>query len=156
VCTPSAYRWRYGCQPYAPAALFSPETFLFCLWYSFLSETQSLVRREGSGKLKKCRIVSEEIEQKNFMIAGALVEIRTQAIRNTSLKVSLQHNEPITEHRNRRLNVHVKPRFGVAESLRPEHSGRCELLSAGRARSMRSAGVRNGAQRRFELRRHVT
>jgi hypothetical protein len=23
----SAHRWRWGCQPYAPAALYSPETF---------------------------------------------------------------------------------------------------------------------------------
>jgi hypothetical protein len=33
----SAHRWRWGCQPYAPAALYSPET-LFCFWYSFLLE----------------------------------------------------------------------------------------------------------------------
>jgi hypothetical protein len=33
----SAHRWWQGCQPYAPAALHSSETFLlFCFWYSFL------------------------------------------------------------------------------------------------------------------------
>jgi hypothetical protein len=33
----SAHRWRQGCQPYAVAALYSPETLLFlCFWYSFL------------------------------------------------------------------------------------------------------------------------
>jgi hypothetical protein len=36
----SAHRWRWGCQPYAPAALAPPppqENF----WYSFLSEAES-------------------------------------------------------------------------------------------------------------------
>jgi hypothetical protein len=32
----SAHRWRQGCEPYAPAALCSPETLFFCFWYSFL------------------------------------------------------------------------------------------------------------------------
>jgi hypothetical protein len=35
-----ACRWRQGCQPYAPAALYSSETLLFCLWYSFLLEAE--------------------------------------------------------------------------------------------------------------------
>jgi hypothetical protein len=51
----SAHRWRLGCQPYAPAALCSPEIF-FCFWYSFLLEAEKpegLVRPEGSDKLKK-------------------------------------------------------------------------------------------------------
>jgi hypothetical protein len=51
----SAHRWRYGCQPYALAALHSPETLLFsCLWYSILfeAEAEGLVRPEGLGKFK--------------------------------------------------------------------------------------------------------
>jgi hypothetical protein len=32
----SAHRWRRGCQPYAPAALYSPKTLFFCFWFSFL------------------------------------------------------------------------------------------------------------------------
>jgi hypothetical protein len=33
----SAHRWRWGCQPYAPAALYSQED----PWYSFLLEAES-------------------------------------------------------------------------------------------------------------------
>jgi hypothetical protein len=35
----SAHRWLQGCQPCAPVALYSPETF-FCSWYSFLLEAE--------------------------------------------------------------------------------------------------------------------
>jgi hypothetical protein len=35
-----AHRWRQGCQPYAPAALYSAETLFFCFWYSFLLEAE--------------------------------------------------------------------------------------------------------------------
>jgi hypothetical protein len=35
----SAYKWQQGFQPYAPAALYSPETF-FCFWYSLLLEAE--------------------------------------------------------------------------------------------------------------------
>jgi hypothetical protein len=50
----SAHRCRQGFQPYAPAALYSPETF-FYFWFIFLLETewsQGLVRLEGLSKLK--------------------------------------------------------------------------------------------------------
>jgi hypothetical protein len=30
-----AHRWRHGCQPYAPATIYSPQTLFFCFWYSF-------------------------------------------------------------------------------------------------------------------------
>jgi hypothetical protein len=36
----SAHRWRSGCQPYASAALYSPETLFLCFWYSFLLEAE--------------------------------------------------------------------------------------------------------------------
>jgi hypothetical protein len=36
----SAHRWRQGCQPYAPAVLYSPETLCICFWYSFLLEAE--------------------------------------------------------------------------------------------------------------------
>jgi hypothetical protein len=37
----SVHRWRQGCQPYAPTALYSPETLLFLrFWYSFLLEAE--------------------------------------------------------------------------------------------------------------------
>jgi hypothetical protein len=34
----SAHRWRKGCQPYEPAALYSPQTLFFYFRYSFLLE----------------------------------------------------------------------------------------------------------------------
>jgi hypothetical protein len=33
----SAHRWRWGCQPYAPASFYPPEDS----WYSFLLATES-------------------------------------------------------------------------------------------------------------------
>jgi hypothetical protein len=36
----SAYSWRWGCQPYAPAAFYSQEDS----WYSFLLEAESTPR----------------------------------------------------------------------------------------------------------------
>jgi hypothetical protein len=36
----SAHRWRYGCQPNAPAALYYPVTLFFCFRYSFLLEAE--------------------------------------------------------------------------------------------------------------------
>jgi hypothetical protein len=35
--TQSAHRWRWGCQPHAPASLYPQEDS----WYSFLSEAES-------------------------------------------------------------------------------------------------------------------
>jgi hypothetical protein len=35
-----AHRWQQGCQPYTLAELYSPETFLFRFWYSFLLEAE--------------------------------------------------------------------------------------------------------------------
>jgi hypothetical protein len=49
----SVHRWRWGCQPYAPAALYPQEDS----WYSFVSEAEStpraMLRLEGLGILKK-------------------------------------------------------------------------------------------------------
>jgi hypothetical protein len=36
----SAHRRQQDCQPYATAALYSPETFFVCFWYSFLLEAE--------------------------------------------------------------------------------------------------------------------
>jgi hypothetical protein len=33
-----AHRWRQDFQPYALAALYTPETSYLCFWYSFLLE----------------------------------------------------------------------------------------------------------------------
>jgi hypothetical protein len=38
----TANRWRQGCQPYAPAALYPQEVFIYKVsWYSFLLEAES-------------------------------------------------------------------------------------------------------------------
>jgi hypothetical protein len=65
----SAHRWQWGCQPYAPAALYSTKTFLsasgthFC---QMLSDLQGLVRLEGLGKLKKFEPVKTPHIQPTF------------------------------------------------------------------------------------------
>jgi hypothetical protein len=38
----SAHRWRQGCQPYALATFYDPETLLSCYWYSFLLEAEQI------------------------------------------------------------------------------------------------------------------
>jgi hypothetical protein len=45
----SAHRRRWGCQPYAPAALYPPGRS----WYSFLLEAESVPGLERLGKLNK-------------------------------------------------------------------------------------------------------
>jgi hypothetical protein len=40
VALDSRLTWRKGCQPYALAALYSPETLFVCFWYSLLSESE--------------------------------------------------------------------------------------------------------------------
>jgi hypothetical protein len=57
VSTWIIHRWRWCCQPYAPAALYPQEYS----WYSFLLEAEStpgaIVRLEGLGKLKKIHLI---------------------------------------------------------------------------------------------------
>jgi hypothetical protein len=48
----SAERWRQGCQPYAPAALCSPDTLLFCFWYSVLLEAESTPGPSGARRFE--------------------------------------------------------------------------------------------------------
>jgi hypothetical protein len=62
-----ANRWRQGCQPYAPAALY-PQVSLFIFkdsWYSFLLEaelTPGPVRLEGLSQFKKFTSLGLEIQ----------------------------------------------------------------------------------------------
>jgi hypothetical protein len=54
----SAHRWLQGCQPYAPAALYSPRNIIIFLFLVFISvrelrAPQAIVRPERLGKLKK-------------------------------------------------------------------------------------------------------
>jgi hypothetical protein len=36
----SAHRLRLGSEPYAPVALYSPQTLFLCFWYSFLLQAE--------------------------------------------------------------------------------------------------------------------
>jgi hypothetical protein len=47
----SVQRWRQGCQSYAPAALYSPETLSFCSWYSFLLEAEWIPGHSEAGRI---------------------------------------------------------------------------------------------------------
>jgi hypothetical protein len=72
----SAHRWRWGCQPYAPAALYPQEDS----WYSFLLQAEStparaIVRLEGLGQLKKS--TSSGLEPATFrLVAECLSQLR--------------------------------------------------------------------------------
>jgi hypothetical protein len=69
----TANRWRKGCQPYAPAALY-PQVSLFFFkdsWYSFLVEAESTpgpVQSEGLGQFK--RATSSGLEPATFRLAA--------------------------------------------------------------------------------------
>jgi hypothetical protein len=65
----SAHRWRQGCEPYAPAELYSLEALFFCYDTHFrwrLSKPQDLVPSEGLGKLKKNSFTSSGLETVTF------------------------------------------------------------------------------------------
>jgi hypothetical protein len=48
----SAHRWRQGCQPYAPAALYFPEALFFYFWYSFLLEAEWITGPSAAGRIR--------------------------------------------------------------------------------------------------------
>jgi hypothetical protein len=47
----SAHRWRQGCQPYGPAALYCPETLFFYFWYSFMLEEEWTPGHRSAGRI---------------------------------------------------------------------------------------------------------
>jgi hypothetical protein len=41
-----------GCEPYALAVLYSPETLFFCFWYLFLLEAEYTPDPTAAGRVK--------------------------------------------------------------------------------------------------------
>jgi hypothetical protein len=72
----SIHRWRWGCQPYAPAALYPPERFLVLIFVMGWVDPRTIVRLEGLGQLKK-KSTSLELEPATFrLVAQYLNQLR--------------------------------------------------------------------------------
>jgi hypothetical protein len=52
----SAHRWRWVCQPCAPAAFCSPETLVLYFWYSFLSKAEW---NPGCSAVERIRLIEK-------------------------------------------------------------------------------------------------
>jgi hypothetical protein len=62
-------RWRWGCQPYEPAALYSPGRFLVLISVRGWVDPRAIVWLEGLGQLKN-RMTSSGIESATFRLAA--------------------------------------------------------------------------------------
>jgi hypothetical protein len=65
----SAHRWRWGCQPYAPAALYPPRRFLVLISVRGWVDPRVIVRLEGICKLKK-KSTSSGLETATFRLVA--------------------------------------------------------------------------------------
>jgi hypothetical protein len=78
----SAHIWRWGCQPYAPAAIYPQENS----WYSFLLEV--IVRLEGLGQVKN---------------PNDLIGNRTRDLPASRRTMALGSTQPLTEMSTRNI-----------------------------------------------------
>jgi hypothetical protein len=67
--TQSAHRWRWGCQPYAPAALYPPGRFLVLISVRGWVNSRAIVRLEWLGQMKN-PMTSSGIKRATFRLVA--------------------------------------------------------------------------------------
>jgi hypothetical protein len=72
----SAHRWRWGCQPYAPAAVYPQGRFLVLISVRGWVDPRVMVRLEGWGQLKN-PVASSGIEPATFRFVALVPQPTT-------------------------------------------------------------------------------
>jgi hypothetical protein len=80
----SAHRWRWGCQPYAPVALYPPGRFLVLIYVRGWVDPRTIVWLEGLGQLKN-PMTSLGIEPVTLQLVAYWLDINFKLFRNFTL-----------------------------------------------------------------------